>query len=83
MDARPVEVPLRPDEQWKADPGQPNEHSLDHMIADARTGRDTILDADSSESSHEPSHREYEESMGTIQTFGPRGVQSQVANSDV
>ena len=60
---------IEPNEQWKADLRQRIEHSLRHIFEDARTARDTIPNSDSSESSHEPAQREYEESMKAVQTL--------------
>ena len=60
---------IEPDEQWKADLRRRIEHGLRHMVKDAQTVRDTILNSQPSESSRERVQREYEESMNNIRTL--------------
>jgi len=63
---RPDSRPLEPNEQWKADLRRSIEFAFRHMVEDAQNVRDTILNSQSSESSRERAHREYEESMNNI-----------------
>jgi len=57
---------VEPDEQWKADLRRRIEHSLRHMVENAQTVRDTILNSQPSEIRREHAQREYDESMSAI-----------------
>ena len=71
--------PFEPDEQWRADLRKRIEHDLRHLVEDARTARDTILNSHSSERSHEHAQREYEEKMDVIRRLAQEDFNREMA----
>src|SRR5712672_1009621 len=69
---------LEPDEQWKADLRRRVEHELRHMVEEARTVRDAILNSQPPESSRERAQREFEESMNNIRSLAQESFNSQL-----
>ncbi|KAI9507279.1 hypothetical protein F5148DRAFT_999632, partial [Russula earlei] len=69
---------VEPDEPWKADLRKRIEHDLRHMVEDAQTVRDAILNSQPPESSRERAHREFEESMNNIRSLAQEQFNSQL-----
>jgi hypothetical protein len=69
---------IEPDEQWKADLRKRIERDLKHMVEEARTVRDAILNSRPPESSRARARREYEESMNNIRSLAQEQFISQL-----
>src|SRR5712671_5755520 len=67
-----------PSERWKADLRKRIKHDLRHMVEEAQTIRDAILNSQPPESSRERAQREFEEIMNNVRSLARERFNSQL-----